>query len=263
MARARPCRAWPQARHRRQQRARVGVLRPGEDRVRTALLNLVAAIHDQHAVGHLGHHAHVVRDEDHAHVHFLLQLPDQLQDLGLDGHVQRGGGLVGDQQLRLAGQRHGDHDALAHAAGQLVRIAVQDGTGLGDAHAFQHAQRLGARRRRVQALVQPQRLGDLVAGREAGVQRGHRLLEDHGHVGAAHALQRRVGRRHQVQHLAAAPAQQHAAVDDAPAAVLHQPHQRQRRHRLARARLADDGQRLAPVHMERHVAHRFHDAVRS
>ena len=31
-----------------------------------------------------------------------LQLANQLQDLGLNGHVQRGGRLVGDQQRRLA-----------------------------------------------------------------------------------------------------------------------------------------------------------------
>ncbi|CUJ66849.1 Uncharacterised protein [Achromobacter ruhlandii] len=91
-----------QARHGRQQGAGVGMLRPREDVVGTALLDLVAAIHHQHPVGHLGHHAHVMGDEDHAHVHFFLQLADQLQDLGLDGDVQRRGGFVSDQQLRLA-----------------------------------------------------------------------------------------------------------------------------------------------------------------
>jgi len=29
--------------------------------------------------------------------------------------------LVGDEERRLAGQRHGDHHALTHAAGQPVR----------------------------------------------------------------------------------------------------------------------------------------------
>ena len=53
-----------------------------------------------------------------------LQLAQQVEDLRLDRHVERGRRLVGDQQLRLAGQRHGDHHALAHAAGELVRIVV-------------------------------------------------------------------------------------------------------------------------------------------
>ena len=38
------------------------------------------------------------------------------QDLRLDRDVERRGRLVGDQQLRAAGERHGDHHALAHAA---------------------------------------------------------------------------------------------------------------------------------------------------
>ena len=33
-------------------------------------------------------------------------------------------GLVGDQDIGLAGQRHGDHDALAHAAGEFIGILL-------------------------------------------------------------------------------------------------------------------------------------------
>ena len=51
----------------------------------------------------------------------------QLQDLVLDGDVERGGRLVGEQQLGRAGERDGDHHALAHAAGKLVRIARRAG----------------------------------------------------------------------------------------------------------------------------------------
>ena len=50
-----------------------------------------------------------------------LQLAEQVEDLRLDGDVERRGRLVGDQELGIAGERHGDHDALAHAAGELVR----------------------------------------------------------------------------------------------------------------------------------------------
>ena len=49
----------------------------------------------------------------------------QLQDLRLRGDVERGGRLVGDQQRRLEHQRHRDHDALALAARELVRIATR------------------------------------------------------------------------------------------------------------------------------------------
>ena len=42
------------------------------------------------------------------------------------GHVERRGRLVGDQQVRLAGQRDRDHDPLPHAARQLVRVVRAD-----------------------------------------------------------------------------------------------------------------------------------------
>ena len=45
------------------------------------------------------------------------------EDLRLHGDVERGGRLVGDQQVGLVGERHRDHHALALAAGELMRIA--------------------------------------------------------------------------------------------------------------------------------------------
>jgi hypothetical protein len=50
-------------------------------------------------------------------------------DLRLDRHVERGRRLVGDQQAGLAGQRHRDHHALAHAARELVRVVLQAALG--------------------------------------------------------------------------------------------------------------------------------------
>ena len=55
----------------------------------------------------------------------------QLEDLRLHGDVERGGRLVGDQQVGLIGERHRDHHALALAAGELVRIARQRLSGSG------------------------------------------------------------------------------------------------------------------------------------
>ena len=44
----------------------------------------------------------------------VCSLADERDDLCLDGHIERGRGLVGDEKLRLVRQRHGDHDALTH-----------------------------------------------------------------------------------------------------------------------------------------------------
>ena len=66
-----------------------------------------------------------------------------LQDLRLHGDVERGGRLVGDQQVRLVGERHGDHHALALAAGQLVRIALEPPGRIGNADLGQQFERCG------------------------------------------------------------------------------------------------------------------------
>ncbi len=52
------------------------------------------------------------------------QLQEQVDDLRLDRHVERGDRLVADQHVGLHGQRARDGDALALPAGELVRIAL-------------------------------------------------------------------------------------------------------------------------------------------
>ncbi|KAG1436346.1 hypothetical protein G6F57_020707 [Rhizopus arrhizus] len=91
-------------------------------------------------------------------------------DLRLDGDVQRGGGLVGDQYLGLARQRHGDHGALTHAAGQLIGIFAHAARGVRDLHQLQ--QLLGLRQGVAarQPLVQHERFADLLAHRDHGGQ---------------------------------------------------------------------------------------------
>ncbi len=101
-------------------------------------------------VGHLGDHAEIVGDQDDGGAGVAAQAAHQVEDLRLDGDVERGGRLVGDQQPRAAGQRHGDHGALAHAAGQLVRIVVDPLLGRGDAHRRSISMARAARRGGVQ-----------------------------------------------------------------------------------------------------------------
>ena len=104
-------------------------------------LDDAAGIHHQHAVGGFRHDAHVVGDDDDRHAEFVAQVHHQVEDLRLDGDVERGRGFVGDQQARPAGQRDGQHDALALAAGQLVRIVAHAPRGRRDADLLQHLQR--------------------------------------------------------------------------------------------------------------------------
>jgi hypothetical protein len=85
----------------------------------------LARVHDRDPVAGLGHDAQVVRDQEEGEPERLAEPAEEEQDLELDGHVERRGGLVGDQQPRVAGQRDRDHHPLPHAAGQLVRVLVE------------------------------------------------------------------------------------------------------------------------------------------
>ena len=67
-------------------------------------------------LGIFGDHAHIVGDQDNRGAGRILDFADQVEDLRLDRHIERGGRLVGDQQFRIARQRHRDHRALAHTA---------------------------------------------------------------------------------------------------------------------------------------------------
>ena len=87
-------------------------------------LDHAALLHHHHAVAIGGGQAEIMRDQDRRHAALLGELDDQVHDGLLRGDVEAGGRLVRDQELRIAGERQRDHDALAHAAGQLERIGM-------------------------------------------------------------------------------------------------------------------------------------------
>ena len=63
-------------------------------------------------------------DEDVGEAELLLEVVEQVDDLGLDRDVERRDRLVGDDQLRLQREGAGDPDPLPLPAGELVRVAV-------------------------------------------------------------------------------------------------------------------------------------------
>ncbi len=165
--------------------------------------------------------------------------------------VERGGGFVGNDQLRLAGQRHGNHGALAHAAGELVRIGAEPALRLGDLHLAEQFAGNAERGFPWHALVQVDGLGNLLSHRERRVHRRHRFLEDHRDPVAAN---RPHARRAQLEQVLAI--EQDLAGFDAPRRAGDQAEDGQRGHALPRAGLADDGQRLAGGDVERDLVHR-------
>ena len=91
-------------------------------------------VHDDDPVGRAGDDTEVVGDEDQRHAAARVASRRRSQDLGLDGDVERRRRLVRDQEQRVVRRRHRDHGALAHAAGELVRVAAQGPlSGVGDA----------------------------------------------------------------------------------------------------------------------------------
>ena len=65
------------------------------------------------------------------------ELPQQVKHLCLHRHIQPGGRFVGNHQLRLVHQGHGNHHALRHAARQLVRICAVTRLRIRNAHRTQ------------------------------------------------------------------------------------------------------------------------------
>ena len=64
-------------------------------------------------------------DEERREAETVAESDQLLEDFALRDDIEGGGRLVQDHDLGLERQRHRDHRALSHAAGQLVRIAAQ------------------------------------------------------------------------------------------------------------------------------------------
>ncbi len=82
-------------------------------------------VHDHQPVREVPDQRHVVGHEDDAEAEFGLQFLDLDHERALSDDVERRGRLVHDHQVRGEEQGHGDHGPLAHAAGELVRVAAQ------------------------------------------------------------------------------------------------------------------------------------------
>src|SRR5215470_8989658 len=249
-----PLAAVAEPRNRFQERARVGMRRRVVDLLDRPGLDQAARVHHRDLVAHLGDDAEVVRDEDQGQVVRALQIAQQIQVLGLDGDIEACRRLVGDEDPRLA--RDGDraHDALPHAARELVGVLAHAGLRRRDAHRLQELGRLLPRAAAGRPLVDADRLGDLVAHREQRVQRHHRVLQDHRDPLAADAPHLVLGLLQEIGAL-----EEHLARDDASRRRQHA-QEGQRQGSLARARLAHDAERLALIERQGDVVHGARDA---
>ena len=185
----------------------------------------------------------------------LGQLFQQRDDLGLDRHVERGGRLVGDDQLGLGRQRQRNHHPLAHATRELVRVLVDALLGRRNAGVLQQLHGALAGSLTAQAQMNLNCLGQLPAHGVERVQRGQRVLKDGADAAAADLAHRFGGQV--VDALAGQP--DFAAGD--PAGRLQQADDGRAGERLASARLAHHAQDLAGCDVERHIVQRQQGAA--
>ncbi len=238
-----------------QQTFGVWVARAIEDIVYLAVLHGTTGIHHQHLVADTGDHAKVMGDHDDGGVELALELVHQGHDLGLHGHVERGGRLIGDQQLRPAEQCHGDHHPLAHTAGELMGVHSHPLARFGDLHRVQHPHRLLERRRLVHPLVQHQHFHQLILHLHVRVERGHWVLEDHGDLLGADLVELGLGEVEDLFALKFGGTGDHAVLGQ-------QAHDGKRGLGFAGAGLADDPQGFTGGERKVEVVDRHHIAIR-
>ncbi len=65
-----------------------------------------------------------MRDEQVGEVELVLEILEQVDDLGLDGHVEGGNRLVSHDEVRVERERTRQTDPLALPPGEFVRVAV-------------------------------------------------------------------------------------------------------------------------------------------
>ena len=150
-----------------------------EDFLSSTELDGTAGVHNHDLVGHVGDDAQVMGNHDDGVAVLLLHFLHELDNLSLNGNVQSRRGLVGNQDIGIAGKCHSDHDTLTHTAGELVRILIDALLGLGNTN---EVQKLGGALERLLlgvATVQTKALAHLLADLIDRVQGGHRILEDH------------------------------------------------------------------------------------
>jgi hypothetical protein len=177
-------------------------------------------------------------DQDHRHMPAALLARQEIENLRLNGDVERGGRLVGDQQFRLARQRNRDRDPLPHTAGELVRVLHQSLFRCGNTDRGQQLDAASLRGCAVEFEMLLQGFDQLGADGQDRIERGHRVLEHHRQRPAAQLAQAFGIERHQIL-----PVEHHAAGQFG--FLRQQLQDGARQHGLAATGFADHAERLA------------------
>ena len=200
-----------QLRRSAQQPGRVRMPRTLEHFARGAFLDNAPGVRDRDAVSHLRDHAQIVRDKKQRQAEIVPQARQQFENLFLHGDIERRRGLVGDEQARRGTASLVEdpppwrHAPPASAIAIIARCrkppeswcgycrARNAGSGTAARSSAASTRRLNVFAREAR-VVRANRFGDLRAHAHHGIERGHRLLKNHGDVAAAYADLSRVRR---------------------------------------------------------------------
>jgi hypothetical protein len=111
------------ARHLGEQRLGIWMVRDTEQFVGLRLLDDSAEVHDHHTVRDVVDDPQIVTDEEVRQPELLSERHEQVQDLRLNGNVERRDWLVADQDVGPHCKGTRDPDALALASAELVGVA--------------------------------------------------------------------------------------------------------------------------------------------
>lgn len=230
--------------------SRVGVAGVGEEFVDFRFFDDPSGVHDNHAVAVLGDESQVVRDEDGGGSHVFSHVAQEGEDLVLDGDVEGGGRLVGDDEFRFAGEGDGDDDALLHASREGVRVAFGDDFRAGDFDFGEEFQHVAPGFVGCAAAVLHDGFGYLGADGAGGVEGVHRFLEDDAYLPPSQVSQARGGHGENVF-----PVEEDFSPDDAADRLGQQAYEAHGCDAFAAAAFSDDAQALAASHGEGDVVH--------
>ena len=220
------------------QAVRVRMQRPVEQHLAGAGLHDAPPVHDRHSRAEKSDHREIVRDEEVRKVVLPLEPAQEIQHLSLDRDVERRDRLVEHDEARLGRERARHRDALTLPAGHLRWTATKElGAESDELEQLDHARPPGAP---IPDPVHDEGGGDDPGDGAPAVERARRILE--------HGGQRPPYRPHLV---ASKPGQGTPLELDRPAVDLRQAEDGMGDRRLARARLADQAERLTGADGER------------
>lgn len=151
------------------QGARVGMARRMKESARVGGFDDATGIHNLDAVAETGDNPEIMRDEHNRHAQFPLHFFDQLENLRLHRDIEGGGRFVGDKNLGFGDERHGDHYALSHAAGEFVRVIMDTLGCVVDADGIKHREGAAEGIAPGNLFVNEKRLDELFADPQVGI----------------------------------------------------------------------------------------------